>query len=110
MHLSWRFRRGSVEQTDLGLAWPLDQRWRVVGRWNYSLRDDTSLESFGGLEYRSCGWTLRLVSRRYIYNRAGQFDRTLFLQLELHGLASIGRSTDELLTRGIPGYATRTDP
>lgn len=109
LHLSYRFRRGSVEQTDIGLAWPIAPRWRVVGRWNYSVADSESLESFGGIEYSSCCWTLRLVSRRYIFNRAGEFDRTLFLQLELKGLASIGKSTDELLTRGIPGYAPRTD-
>jgi len=109
LHLSYRFRRGSVEQTDIGLAWPIAPRWRVVGRWNYSVADSESLESFGGIEYSSCCWTLRLVSRRYIFNRAGDFDRTLFLQLELKGLASIGKSTDELLTRGIPGYGPRTD-
>jgi LPS-assembly protein len=109
LNLSYRFRDGSVEQTDLGFAWPVAPRWRVVGRWNYSLRDAESLETFGGIEYESCCWSLRLVSRRYIYNRAGDFDRTLFLQLELKGLASIGKSTDELLRRGIPGYGTRTD-
>jgi LPS-assembly protein len=109
LNLSYRFRRDAIEQTDLAFAWPVAPRWRVVGRWNYSLQDRQSLESFGGIEYETCCWTVRLVSRRYIFNRAGEFDRTLFLQLELKGLASIGKSTDALLQRGIPGYGTRLE-
>ena len=108
LDFSYRFRQGSVEQTDLALVWPLGssgaQRWRVIARWNYSLLDDDSLETLGGLEYESCCWALRFGAREYIFNRTGETDRTVFLQLELKGLARVGERFEELLERGASNH------
>lgn len=108
LDFSYRFRDGSVEQTDLALVWPLgaegSQRWRVIARWNYSLLDRDSLESLAGLEYESCCWALRFGAREYIFNRTGETDQTLFLQLELKGLARVGDRFEELLERGTSNH------
>ncbi len=108
LDFSYRFRQGAVEQTDLALVWPLGsggaQRWRVIARWNYSLLDDDSLEWLGGLEYESCCWALRFGAREYIFNRTGETDRTVFLQLELKGLARVGERFEELLERGTSNH------
>jgi len=105
LNLAYRFRRQSLEQGDVSWSWPLSQSWNFVGRYNFSFRDDEVLEQFYGLEYESCCWGLRLVSRRYISTRDGTRDSSLGLQLVLKGMTSVGTKADRLLERGILGYS-----
>lgn len=105
LNLSYRFRRDSLEQGDISWSWPIAERWRFVGRYNYSLRDNKALEQFYGLEYESCCWGLRLVSRRHISTRDGTRDSSIGLQLVLKGMTSVGTAADKLLERGILGYS-----
>ena len=105
LNFSYRFRRGSIEQADVSWSWPIGERWNLVGRYNYSLREDTTLERFVGVEYESCCWSIRLVTRRYISRRDRTADSSIAIQLELKGLTSVGDPADELLERGILGYS-----
>ena len=105
VNLSYRYRRDSLEQGDLSWSWPLATRWNFVGRYNYSFRDEEPLEQFFGLEYESCCWGLRVVSRRYISTRDGTRDSSVGLQLVLKGMTSVGTAADKLLERGILGYS-----
>ncbi|MEJ2603300.1 MAG: LPS assembly protein LptD [Gammaproteobacteria bacterium] len=105
LNFAYRFRRGSVEQADVSWSWPVGERWNVVGRYNYSLRDQTTLERFFGVEYESCCWAIRLVSRRYISRRDSTADSSIAIQLELKGMSSVGDPADKLLERGILGYS-----
>jgi LPS-assembly protein len=104
-NLSYRFRRDSLEQGDVSWSWPLASQWNVVGRYKYSFRDEEALEEFLGLEYESCCWGLRLVSRRHISTRDGTRDSSIGLQLILKGLSSVGTAADKMLERGILGYS-----
>lgn len=88
----YRFRRDRVDQFDIRLSWPLNERWRLINRWNYSFDESETLEALGGLEYNSCCWALRLLGRRYLRSREGDYRNGIFLELELKGLGSIGRS------------------
>ena len=105
LSLGYRFRRGLLEQSDVAIAWPLGERWRFVGRWNYSMRESQTLDRLLGLEYERCCWGLRLASRRFITTRTGESDTTVLLQLELKGFSSVGRRTDSFLDHGILGYS-----
>ena len=105
VNLAYRFRRDSLEQGDVSWSWPLSKKWNFVGRYNYSFRDEKPLEEFYGLEYESCCWGLRVVTRRYISTRDGTRDTTYGLQLVLKGMASVGTAADKLLERGILGYS-----
>ncbi|HSN72698.1 MAG TPA: LPS assembly protein LptD, partial [Steroidobacteraceae bacterium] len=105
VNLAYRFRRDSLEQGDVSWSWPLSRKWNFVGRYNYSFRDEKVLEEFYGLEYESCCWGLRMVTRRYISTRDGTRDTTYGLQLVLKGMASVGTAADKLLERGILGYS-----
>ncbi len=107
LNLGYRFRRDSIEQGDVSVSWPIAKRWNFVGRYNYSFRERETLEQFFGLEYESCCWGLRLVSRRFISTRDGTRDSSFSLQLVLKGMASVGSPTDKLLERGILGYSAR---
>ena len=105
LNLSYRFRRDSLEQGDLSWSWPVSSSWNFVGRYNYSFRDEEALEQFFGVEYESCCWGLRLVSRRHISTRDGTRDSSFGLQLVLKGMTSVGTAADKLLERGILGYS-----
>jgi LPS-assembly protein len=70
------------------------------------LRDEEPLEQLVGLEYQSCCWGLRLVSRRYLSTRDGTMDNSFGLQLVLKGVSNIGSSADAMLERGILGYSS----
>ncbi|MEX0899546.1 MAG: LPS assembly protein LptD [Gammaproteobacteria bacterium] len=106
LNLGWRYRRDEVDQADISFAWPINDRWSAVGRWNWSIKHRQDLETFAGLEYQSCCWAIRVVSREYIANLSGDTNRSLYLQLELKGLANVGRGTEALLERGILGYSS----
>jgi len=105
LNFAYRFRRRSLEQGDVSWSWPLSQSWNFVGRYNYSFRDDRVLEQFYGVEFESCCWGLRLVSRRYISTRDGTRDSSFGLQLVLKGMTNVGTKADRLLERGILGYS-----
>ena len=109
LNLAYRFRRGSLEQTDISTVLPIGDRWNLVVRHNFSLRDEKNLEAFLGIEYDSCCWRLRVVGRRYVSRSSGQADNSIALQLELKGLTSVGDPADRLLERGILGYRDYRD-
>lgn len=104
LNLSYRFRRDSLREIDVAGAWPLSDRWSIVGRYDYSLLDNQALERFIGLEYSTCCWGVRLVGRRYLTSRDGELDTAITLQLVLKGFGSSGTPAERLLDRGILGF------
>lgn len=104
VNASYRFRRDQLAQTDFSFLWLLNPRWRLVGRWNYSQRDHRPLETLAGVQYESCCWIFRATGRRYISDNAGNYTHSLYLQLELKGLGSIGQSVENVLEHDILGY------
>lgn len=99
--VAYRYDGGVMEQADFSLLLPMDQQWKFVTFWNYSLKDDLTLESFQGLEYNSCCWALRLLRRETIEDLIGEsYDESFLLQFELKGLASVGGKTSEYFDKG----------
>ncbi len=86
----YRFRRDRVDQFDFRFFWPVNERWRVISRLNYSFADEDLLEAQAGFEYESCCWAVRTVYRRYLKNRDGDFRDGIYFELNLKGLASVG--------------------
>lgn len=99
-----------IRQTDLSGAWPLNDNWRLVGRWNYDHSNHRNLETFAGVEYSNCCATLRLVARDWVNDyefieQNTRQNRGIFFQLTLHGLGDLtGSGLSSLLTQGIPGF------
>lgn len=104
-NLGYRYRIGELEQVDAAFAIPMGEAWRWIARWNYSLRDESTLEAFGGVEWQSCCIALRLLGRHYVQNREGEKNNAIYVEIELKGLASLGRDTGEFLERAILGYS-----
>lgn len=108
-NLSYRFRRDTLKEIDVAIAWPLWKSWNFVGRYNYSLEDNEPLEQFVGLEYETCCWGIRGVWRSYLTRPTSELvksesDTSITVQLVLKGFSSVGNSADRLLDRGILGY------
>ena len=113
LNFAYRFRRDahtgstdrvSLEQFDVSALVPLNERWRLVGRWNYSLLDDSTLEAFAGVEWENCCLATRILARRYVRNVESERNTSLYIELELKGLSTLGRKSGELLERAILGY------
>ena len=103
-NLSYRFRRDLLEQADASVLIPLNQSWRLVGRWNYSIFDRQTLEAFAGVEHDSCCVAWRLLARRYVHNIERETTNALYFEVEFKGVGSIGQKTGDFLRRAILGY------
>ncbi|KFN43380.1 LPS assembly protein LptD [Arenimonas oryziterrae] len=101
---AYRYRRDLLEQTDLSFVVPVNRNWSVYGRWNYSLRDNQTLEALAGFERRGCCVAVRLLGRQYIRSFNSRQNLGLYLEIELTGLGSFGRDTARLLDNAILGY------
>ena len=101
LNLGYRFVADQVDQTDIAIRYPLNQRMNVVGRWNYDRLNKSTLDRYWGLEYETCCWSVRAISRQYLTDRSGNSDTAFLLQLELKGLSSVGARADRLLEENI---------
>lgn len=99
----YRYRVDDISQIDIAGQWPIARRWYAVGRYNYSLKDRRPIDVVAGFEYQQDCWLLRFAAQRFA--TATQTTTTnVFIQLELHGLTSVGTNALSFLQRNIPGY------
>ena len=97
-----RLKHNILEQGDIAFIWPVATRWNLVGRWLHSMKDDVTLETVKGIEYESCCWTARIVQRNHRVDALDDDEsETIWFQLELKGLTSIGKPVRDLLDRDI---------
>ncbi len=101
--------QSQLKQTYLSAQWPLSENWTFVGAWNYSIPDRKTLEAVAGLEYNGGCWALRVVGQQLTTTTETKTN-SIFVQLELNGLARVGTSPLELLRRTVPGYVRTNDP
>lgn len=100
---------GNLNRINFAAAWPVGDRWNLVGNWNYNISHQHPETYFYGLEYNNCCWAVRLVQG---YNFIGtdikgnnQFQHTFYLQFLLKGLSSVGtNSAGGILASQIPNY------
>jgi len=104
INFGYRHREDLLEQTDVSFIWPLTRQVQAIGRWNYSLRDDHSLETLSALEYRSCCYAVRFAWRRFLKDELGAYNNAFYVQLTLDGLTRLDTGLDNLLREGIAGY------
>ena len=103
VNLAYRETVNTLQQVDLSTQWPIDGRWTAVGRWNFSLKDNRTLEALAGFEYSDRCWALRIVGHRFA-TTTRDASTSIFIQLELSGMSRIGTSPLEVLRRNISGY------
>jgi len=110
LNLGYRYAREHeeddvlFEQTDLSFRVPITSQLNAVGRWDYSLSYDKTMEAFAGLEYSNCCYAVRAVGRHYVNDVNDNSNTAYYLQLELKGLTSIGNKVGEFLEDNLLGY------
>lgn len=113
LNLGYRYVPNSIKTVEASGQWALGGGFYGVGRASYSLLNPKSLiEGLAGFEYDGGCWVVRLVAQRFA-TAVGVQNNTIFLQLELNGLASLGSNPLSLLKSNISGYRPlnqSTDP
>ena len=137
VNLGYRYRKNTliptalgtrpydIIQSDASFHWPVYNDWSAVGRWTYSLLNNSTQESFFGLEKENCCWRFRVIGRRWINNinlnlnpnlqgpnvqslldvdATGVSQTGVFFQVELKGLTGVGEKLDEFFEQQIYGY------
>jgi len=118
INVGYRYRKDRLDlavndtnyiiQTDASFRWPLYDNWYGVGRWQYSLKFNSTKESFLGLEKESCCWRFRVIWRRFANtvtdSSEGEMDQGVFVQIEFKGLTSFGDKVDNFLEKNLKGY------
>ncbi|HEV2620521.1 MAG TPA: LPS assembly protein LptD [Frateuria sp.] len=108
-NFSYRYRRDLVEQYDSSIVYPVSERWRLLGRWVYSVRDRRTVEALAGVEYDSCCVAVRVVGRHYVvatspFTDQGRTNNAVMFELVFKGLGAFNGQTEAVLRRGILGY------
>ncbi len=107
-----------IAQHDISTIWPLIPQWSLIARWQYDYNRNRTLEAFGGVEYDSCCWKVRLINRYWVdYSENSlnpalndETDSGIFLQIVFKGLGGItGNKVESFLDKGIQGYRQRED-
>ena len=104
INFSYRYRKNNLKQLDTSFSWPIKDKWNIVGRYNYSIEDRKSLEHFFGVEYETCCWGIRAISRKHLIYRNGETDSSFSIQFIFKGLGEVGMPIENLLEEGILGY------
>jgi LPS-assembly protein len=96
-----------IKQIDTSVQWPLAGRWNGLARWNHSILDGKNLETLAGLEYNAGCWAFRAVVHSFTTTTSQRSD-SIFFQLELSGMGTIGSNPLDVLKRNIYGYTQTT--
>ena len=89
--------------------WPLGNRFYSIARYNYDLKTSQTIEVLGGVEYDGGCWVARTIFDRISLPTNPEPNYTLFMQLELNGIGTIGSDALKLnnfLYRNVPGVRT----
>lgn len=105
-----------IEQLGMVTSFKLFDNWQFVGGYHRDITHHRSIDSYVGLQYESCCWAVRLVSRRHLNTNFEQqvsqsmglsnnFDSGLSLQLVIKGFGGDGGlDILDMLQEGIFGY------
>lgn len=107
VRVAYRSRWARTENVDLAFRWAVNDRWTAVGRYNYSFAEDVELERYLGFEYESCCINVALLWRRHVERDATLGGASVYLQVTLKGLTSLGGDARAMIERGMLGYPSR---
>lgn len=132
LNLGYRYRRDPVSlsplnvtpsigatlnQVDATALWPLNNQWAVIARANYDFTYNAELDAFAGLEYTDCCYRVRVLARQWVdfdlsenfmeKLRNDDYDRGIFIEVQLRGFGTLSQRISNLLDKAIYGYAER---
>lgn len=102
-----------IDQFGVTASWPISNNWHWVGRWYKDLSTQRTIESYMGVQYESCCWSVSLVSQRHLSNRfdalgmqnTQEFETSVNLKFSFKFTGSEARlGRREMLEDGLFGY------
>jgi len=112
----------TVNQTDVSARVPIGAGWFGIGRWQYDLLNQVTVQAMAGVEKETCCWRFTVVGLRYINGVLGlnngstivpsnntPTNNAVFFQFELKGLGRFGDQMDNFLLQNFSGYRTDYD-
>lgn len=96
-----------IEQFDVSAIKPINERWKLMGRWQYDMKNKRSTDRMMGFEYDSCCWKTQWLLRDYseqLFDGSVRKDTGVFVYFELKGLGGSGGSLQNVLGESIFGY------
>lgn len=106
--LSYRFTEDTREQSTASFIWPISKHWSSLGVWQYDWLKEDDVDLAFGLEYESCCWKTRLITRRWQKDN-DEKDTAFYLQFVLKGLGSFGSSGGSDFVEKITGFEQREE-
>lgn len=105
-NLGYYFTEDKLEQALVSLAYPINERWEVVGKVHHSLRFDEPVENLLGISYQSCCWGLKILAGQTGDDKDDFADteNSIYFEISFKGLSQAGDDIDSRLGRAIPGY------
>lgn len=119
------FNPRTINQTDISTRLPIGLGWFAIGRWQYDLASNVTVEAMAGVEKETCCWRFSLIGLRYVNgvtSNSGTLttvtgttvvtandttvNNAVFFQFELKGLGRFGDQVDTLLLQNFSGYRT----
>ena len=91
-----------INQVGIIASWPLAKNWQWVGRWYHDLELNRTVESYTGMQYKSCCWTVSFVAQRNLSNRFD--DNGAQSTNEFESGFNVYFTTRNLLREGLFGY------
>ncbi len=113
LNFSYRFRRNLLKQFGSSIAYPLSERWHLLGYWTYSAKSRRMVTAAAGFQYEGCCMKLSLLGRHYVTGYDSLTDATktrpgtsnaVMFELEFKGIGTLNAQTESKLRRAILGY------
>jgi LPS-assembly protein len=99
VNLGYRYTYDLERLFDFSAQWPVLAHWTGVARWNYSLPESRTVQTYAGVQYSSCCWAFRTYAQRR-QQPDGSVDSSIMFELELSGFAKLGESEESPLKQG----------
>ncbi len=98
-----------LHQITTTFAWPYNDRWSMLGVYNYNLSKHYDMMAVFGVQYDSCCWAFRLLGGRTFQSLSPyahpQYNNHIYLQIQLKGIGAAGSSAPtSIISTFLPGY------
>ena len=99
-----------LHQATVAYAWPLSDKWSSLGAYSYNISEQYSMMTFGGLQYDTCCWAMRLLGGHTFKNLppgalTPKYNNSVYFQVLLKGLGSVATSDPASTIQSyLPGY------
>ncbi|TCP12410.1 LPS-assembly protein [Bisgaardia hudsonensis] len=94
-----------IQQIGMVAAWDVNDHWALVSHYYHDLAFKKSLESYLGVKYNTCCWSVGVGAKRYVVDRFNpkddevKYDNSFNIKLELQGFSGHQNSGVENMLR-----------